>query len=57
MILETPRLLLRDFTADDWPAVLAHQRDPGYMHLYECARRTPAAVQACVHMVVGQQHP
>ncbi len=56
MILETPRLLLRDFTADDWPAVLAYQRDPRYLRLYEWADRTPAAVQAFVQMFVDQQH-
>jgi RimJ/RimL family protein N-acetyltransferase len=56
MLLETPRLLLRDFTADDWPAVLAYQRDPRYLRLYEWADRTPAAVQAFVQMFVDQQH-
>lgn len=56
MLLETPRLLLRDFTADDWPAVLAYQRDPRYLRLYEWADRTPEAVQAFVQMFVDQQH-
>lgn len=56
MLLEAPRLLLRDFTADDWPAVLAYQRDPRYLRLYEWADRTPEAVQAFVQMFVDQQH-
>ena len=56
MFLETPRLLLRDFTAGDWPAVLAYQRDPRYLRLYEWADRTPAEVQAFVQMFIDQQH-
>jgi hypothetical protein len=28
MHLTTDRLILRDFTADDWPAILAYQSDP-----------------------------
>ena len=55
MILETSRLLLRDFAAGDWPAVIAYQRDPRYLRLYEWADRTPAAVQAFVQMFVDQQ--
>ena len=56
MFLETPRLLLRDFTADDWPAVFAYQRDPRYLRLYEWSDRTPEAVQAFVQMFIDQQH-
>lgn len=55
MILHTPRLRLRDFTADDWPAVLGYQRDPRYLRLYEWADRTPAEVQAFVQMFIDQQ--
>ena len=56
MFLETPRLLLRDFTADDWPAVFAYQRDPRYLRLYEWSDRTPEAVQAFVQMFIDQQY-
>jgi len=55
MLLETPRLRLRDFTVDDWPAVLAYQRDPRYLRLYEWPDRTPEAVQAFVQMFIDQQ--
>jgi RimJ/RimL family protein N-acetyltransferase len=55
MQLQTPRLHLRDFAADDWPAVLAYQRDPRYLRLYEWADRTPAEVQAFVQMFIDQQ--
>lgn len=55
MLLRTQRLLLRDFTAADWPAVYAYQRDPRYLRLYEWTDRTPEAVQAFVQMFVDQQ--
>lgn len=55
MLLETPRLRLRDFTADDWPAVFAYQRDPRYLRLYEWADRTPEEVKAFVQMFIDQQ--
>ncbi|NLE76094.1 MAG: GNAT family N-acetyltransferase, partial [Chloroflexi bacterium] len=31
MILTTHRLRLREFVAEDWPAVLAYQSDPRYL--------------------------
>lgn len=55
MLLETPRLRLRDFTADDWPAVFAYQRDPRYLRLYEWVDRTPEEVKAFVQRFIDQQ--
>lgn len=55
MILSTPRLLLRDFAAGDWPAVYAYQRDPRYLRLYEWTDRTPDEVRAFVQMFIDQQ--
>ncbi len=50
MILRTPRLVLREFTADDWPAVNAYQQDPRYLRYYDRdgmpERQTQAMVQA-----------
>ena len=57
MILSTPRLLLRDFAADDWPAVLAYQRDPRYLRLYEWEDRAEEDVRAFVNRFVEQQAP
>ena len=34
MRIETERLILREFASDDWPAVLAYQRDSRYLRLY-----------------------
>jgi RimJ/RimL family protein N-acetyltransferase len=55
MNLETTRLILRDFTADDWPAVLAYQSDPRYLRYYEWTGRTAAEVQAFVQMFLDHQ--
>ncbi len=55
MHLLTERLLLRDFVADDWPAVLAYQRDPRYLRLYEWAARSEADVRAFVAMFIAHQ--
>ena len=55
MELVTARLTLRDFTADDWPAVLAYQQDPRYLRYYEWTDRTAEEVQAFVGMFLAQQ--
>ena len=35
MHIATERLVPREFIIDDWPAVLAYQRDPRYLRFYE----------------------
>jgi len=55
MHLLTDRLLLREYMADDWPAVLAYQRDPRYLRLYEWTERNEADVRAFVDMFMAQQ--
>jgi ribosomal-protein-alanine N-acetyltransferase len=55
MELVTERLILREFTSDDWPAVLAYQTDERYLRYYEWTERTPEAVQAFVQMFLDQQ--
>lgn len=55
MQLTTARLTLRDFTAEDWPAVLTYQRDPRYLRYYEWTQRTPAAVRQFVGVFLDQQ--
>ena len=55
MLLSTPRLILRDFVSDDWPAVLAYQRDPRYLRLYEWEDRTADDVREFVQMFVDHQ--
>lgn len=56
MQLETPRLILREFAADDWPAILAYQSDPLYLRYYESTDRTAADVQAFVARQIDHQH-
>jgi ribosomal-protein-alanine N-acetyltransferase len=55
MELETERLILRDFTADDWPTVLAYQSHPDYLRYNGWTHRTPEAVQAFVEMFIECQ--
>jgi RimJ/RimL family protein N-acetyltransferase len=55
MELVTERLVLREYSADDWPDVLTYQTDPRYLRYYEWTGRTPEAVQAFVQMFLDQQ--
>lgn len=55
MQITTARLLLRDFTADDWPAVLAYQSDPRYLRYYAWTSRSEAEVRAFVQLFLDQQ--
>ena len=57
MKLETERLILRDFVADDWQRVLEYQRDPLYLRYYEwtAADRTPEDVQEFVVWFLDHQ--
>ncbi len=55
MKIETARLALREFAAEDWPAVLAYQSDPRYLRYYEWTDRTRDAVREFVQMFLDQQ--
>lgn len=55
MEITTPRLHLREFTFDDWPAVLAYQQDPLYLRYYEWTERTATDAQAFVKMFLDFQ--
>lgn len=55
MRVETERLILRELTVDDWPAVLAYQRDARYLRYYAWEERSEADVRDFVAMLVGFQ--
>jgi ribosomal-protein-alanine N-acetyltransferase len=55
MEITTERLLLRDFTPDDWPAVLSWQRDPRYLRYYAWTDRTEDEVRAFVQRFLDEQ--
>jgi ribosomal-protein-alanine N-acetyltransferase len=55
MEIETERLILREFTIDDWPEVLAYQSEPRYQRFYPPTERTPGQAQAFVQMFLDQQ--
>jgi RimJ/RimL family protein N-acetyltransferase len=53
MQITTERLLLREIEDDDWPAVLAYQRDPRYLRYYAWTERTESDVRAFVSMLAA----
>ncbi len=55
MLLETERLILREFVEEDWQAVLAYQSDPQYLRYYHWSDRSPGAVRAFVKMFLEFQ--
>lgn len=55
MILTTDRLVLRDFVEEDWPAVLAYQRDPRYLRFYSSNEPTPDEARSFVGRFIAQQ--
>jgi ribosomal-protein-alanine N-acetyltransferase len=55
MILETERLLLREFVEEDWKAVLSYQNDPRYLRYYPWQQRTEAEVRAFIQVFIEWQ--
>ena len=55
MILTTERLILREFVADDWPAVLEYQSDPLYLRYYDWTGQTPEGAREFVQMFLDYQ--
>ena len=55
MQLITRRLILRDLVPEDWPAVLAYQRDPRYLRFYPWTDRTEAEAQEFVGRFLAWQ--
>ncbi|HST58281.1 MAG TPA: GNAT family protein [Longimicrobium sp.] len=52
MILRTPRLVLREFTAEDWAATHAYQQDPRYLRYYDNAEVTERQTQAMIYSFI-----
>ncbi|MEH1943754.1 MAG: GNAT family N-acetyltransferase [Nostoc sp.] len=55
MILETDRLLMREFVEADWQAVFAYQSDPFYLRYNYWTHRTQKDVCEFVQMFIVQQ--
>lgn len=55
MRIATERLILREFTTDDWPDVLAYQRDPRYLRYYAWTDRSENEVRDFVQMFLDEQ--
>jgi [ribosomal protein S5]-alanine N-acetyltransferase len=52
MLLTTRRLILREFTEDDWRAVLEYQSDPAYLRYNPYSYRHELDVRSFVHMFI-----
>jgi ribosomal-protein-alanine N-acetyltransferase len=52
LILHTERLVLREFTAEDWPAIFAYQNDPRYLRFYERDSVTERQSQALTYYFI-----
>lgn len=57
MIRRTERLLLRELSPQDWPAVHRYQSDPRYLRYYHWTERRPEAVRAFVEGLAAAQEP
>lgn len=55
LILTTNRLVLREFTPDDWQATLAYQSHSLYLRFYPWTQRSEADVQAFIGLFLNQQ--
>lgn len=55
MILETERLIMREFAASDWERVLAYQSDLLYLRYYDWFERSEQDVKAFVQMFLDYQ--
>ncbi|MEX2582341.1 MAG: GNAT family N-acetyltransferase [Gemmatimonadota bacterium] len=53
--LETERLVLRDFTEEDWPEVLEYQRQPEYLRFYPWESRDEDDVRGYIALFLGWQ--
>lgn len=55
MVINTARLVLREFVINDWPDVLEYQRDPRYLRFYPWLDRSESEVRDFVQMFLDQQ--
>ena len=55
MLRTTERLVLREFRADDWPAVLSYQSDARYLRYYPATAANEREVRALVDQFLAWQ--
>ena len=51
----TERLVLREYTPDEWPAVAAYQSDPRYLRYYPWAEREASTVRHWIEGLIARQ--
>ena len=55
MHIKTNRLIMLEFVAEDWTAMLAYHRDPRYLQFLPLGRPHGAEVRDFTQMFVDQQ--
>lgn len=55
MELRTERLLIREFTSEDWKAILAYQSDPLYLRYYKWTERKAEDVRTFIQIFIDWQ--
>jgi ribosomal-protein-alanine N-acetyltransferase len=55
MRVRTARLVLREYTDEDWPAVLAYQSDPRYLRFYPWSERDARTVRNWIGGLIARQ--
>lgn len=55
MELTTKRLILREFVAEDWTAVLTYQQNPLYLRYYAWVERTAEEVREFIQMFLDHR--
>ena len=53
--IRTERLVLREYTPDDWRAVAASQSDPRYLRYYPWAEREASTVRHWIEGLIARQ--
>ena len=52
MRIETVRLILREFTEDDYFRLFEYQNDPRYLQFYECNKKSKDEVLSLLQMII-----
>jgi [ribosomal protein S5]-alanine N-acetyltransferase len=55
VLIRAVRLVLREYTYEDWPTVLAYQSDPRYLRYYPWSEREATTVREWVASLIARQ--
>ncbi len=55
MLIQTDRLILREFEPEDWRPMMRYQSDPEFLRFYHWTERLPSDVQRFLRMFIDWQ--